>query len=72
MAITAGMSKCVGAACVRGIVVKEVILGRHRYPHTPVCTNFYGECSLCIFLALGRFAPYSRGMIISCMLCGGL
>lgn len=42
MAITAGMSKCVGAACVRGVVVKEVILGRHRYPHTPVCTNFYG------------------------------
>ncbi|KAG0618349.1 hypothetical protein M758_4G056700 [Ceratodon purpureus] len=42
MAITAGMSKCVGAACVRGVVMKELVLGRHQCVHTSVCTNFYG------------------------------
>lgn len=43
MAITAGMSKCVGAACVRGVVMKELVLGRRQCVHTSVCANFYGE-----------------------------
>lgn len=47
MAITAGMSKCVGAACVRGGVVKELVLGSHQFVHTAVCTNFYGESASC-------------------------
>lgn len=46
MAITAGMSKCVGAAaCVRGVVMKELVLGRHQFVHTSACTNFYSEYS---------------------------
>lgn len=43
MSITAGMSKCVGAACVRGVVMTELALGRHQSAHTSVCMNFYGE-----------------------------
>ena len=43
MAITAGMSKCVGAACVRGVVMKELVLGRHHCVYTSLCTSFHGE-----------------------------
>lgn len=46
MAITAGVSKCVGAACVRGVAMKELVLGRHQCVRTSVCTSFYGECLL--------------------------
>lgn len=72
MVIIVGMSKCVGVVCVCGIVVKEVILGCYWYFYIFVCMNFYGECLLCIFLVFGCFVFYFCGMIISCMLCGGL